>query len=140
MPLGALFKLATARGSPALLMKTSPSRSGTTETPLKNEDRRAGCRPESPRVRENPARRSLAWIGPLKYLTHPHQDLTQPVLATAVAAIAPVGVVYPDHSTKAERLPDAPATVLLVFRNTKCLLPKILINQVILIDRKSKLF
>jgi hypothetical protein len=41
-------------GSPALLMKTPLSRSGTAEIPLENEDCPAGCRPESPKVRENP--------------------------------------------------------------------------------------
>jgi hypothetical protein len=40
-------------GSAARLVKTPLRRSGTTETLLENEDRRAGCRPESPRVREN---------------------------------------------------------------------------------------
>jgi hypothetical protein len=34
-------------------VKTPRSRSGTTETPLENEDRRAGCRLESPKVWEN---------------------------------------------------------------------------------------
>ena len=46
-------------GSPALLMKTPLSRSGTTESPLENEDCPAGCRPESPRVRENLFQRLL---------------------------------------------------------------------------------
>jgi hypothetical protein len=44
------------------LMKTPLSRSGTTETLHENEDCRAGCRPESPRVRENQKRGSPALL------------------------------------------------------------------------------
>jgi hypothetical protein len=46
-------------GSPALLVKTALRRSGTPENPLENEDRRAGCCSESPKVRENPNQRSV---------------------------------------------------------------------------------
>ena len=47
-------------GPPALWMKTPLSRSGTTETPLEKEDRQAGCRPESLRVRDNLNSRSVS--------------------------------------------------------------------------------
>jgi hypothetical protein len=44
------------------LMKTPLSRSGTAEIPLENEDCPAGCRPESPKVRENPDPAALSIV------------------------------------------------------------------------------
>jgi hypothetical protein len=57
-------------GSPALLMKTPLSWSGTAEIPLENEDCPAGCRPESPKVGENPdpAALSIVWRAALGVL------------------------------------------------------------------------
>ena len=73
-------------GSPALLMKTPLSRSGTTETTLENENRRAGCCLESPRVRENPklTQEQLSFRAGLSrpYISQLERDLKSPTVDT----------------------------------------------------------